>query len=170
MRAFHRLSPSCEELASAVGSLPGVMASMLCSLPLLCSELCARQWKQQAGTRAAAATAAAAAVTIAADTRHTGGKAAHANTLACKQAAAKEQKQTATGAVTQRPGRVADDAAGDETCGYRTQGQGSHTLKARNARLEVLLAASGALDLQVQRLHCTQSKGVRSTPSMLCSI
>jgi hypothetical protein len=163
-----RLSPSCEELASATGSLPGLIASMLCSLPLLCSEACVRQWKQQAGPAAAAVAGSTAAAT--ANTSYT-----------CKPALAGKRKQSAAagkcktqdtvaagaGEAAEEPSKAAGGcaASGGMSRSRQAGGQGSHTLKARNARLEVLLATTGALELQVgvvasklrpNRLECKQ--------------
>lgn len=144
-----RLSPSCEELAATVGGLLGVMASMLCSLPLLCSEASVRQWRQQAGSAAAAAEV---------ESKPVPGRIGPAGAQACGHVAEKQQPQIATAArlraarddaLDALSGKAGGTAAGGMTHCRQTGVQGSHTLKARNARLEVLLAASGALEVQV---------------------
>jgi hypothetical protein len=129
------------------------MANMLCSLPLLSNEPYVRQWKQQAGTKAAPAASAAAST-------KGGGSSVHANhwqTAAAADNAANPVQEKGAG-----------DAAKSVTCSpQRSKAHGSHTLKSRNARLEVLLAASGALDLQVRRLkkilQTTHCKGSAQT-------
>lgn len=147
---------------AAVGSLPGVLANMLNTLPLISNEPCVRAWKQQAGWKQEAGpdkvptptSAAAAAQSYIPDDLN----------QAVQPSKDPQQQHTAnsTGPAGSSKGScskskcrsvmMVQDEPTLRNRPYSHVSQGSRSLKARNARLEVLLASGGAVDVQVCKL------------------
>lgn len=137
---YFRCSPNCEELTAAASSLPGFMASMINTLPLMCNDPRVISWQQLAGNNKPQQQAPASHC-------HAVDAPAAATINACIADSESSCNSVADGTQS----NPSDHAHNGGLLvvkgrGQMQQGKGSG---ARNARLEVLHATSGVSVVQV---------------------
>lgn len=121
-----RFAPNCEELTATVSGLPLLFASMLNILPLVCNELCVTSWQQLVSKNKSP------------QQQH---PASHGHAVDATTAAVTSTHGTDTDPISSDGGQV--------TAKVPEQPQQGKHVRARSARLEVLLATCGAMEVQV---------------------